>query len=88
MRRAYDRFVRIRGDPRQIAMGLTLGVFLGASPLFGFQLLLAVLIAALLRWNKIAAAMGTLISNPIREKLRERSSRLKERIRAKVASRE
>jgi uncharacterized protein (DUF2062 family) len=37
---------------------------MGVSPLFGFQLILAVLIAAFLKWNKIAAAMGTLISNP------------------------
>jgi uncharacterized protein (DUF2062 family) len=65
LRRAYERFIRIRGDPKDICFGLALGIFLGISPLFGFQLILAVLIAALLKWNKIAAAMGTLISNPL-----------------------
>lgn len=65
LRRAYERFIRIRGDPKQTALGLALGIFIGVSPLVGFQLILAVLIAALLGWNKIAAAMGTLISNPI-----------------------
>ena len=65
LRRAYERFIRIRGDPKDICFGLALGIFLGISPIFGFQLILAVLIAALLKWNKIAAAMGTLISNPL-----------------------
>jgi len=65
LRTTYDRFLRIRGDPKDICFGLALGIFLGISPLFGFQLILAVLIAALLKWNKIAAAMGTLISNPL-----------------------
>jgi uncharacterized protein (DUF2062 family) len=64
LRRAYERFIRMRGDPKQISFGLALGIFMGVSPLFGFQLILAVLIAAFLRWNKVAAAMGTLISNP------------------------
>lgn len=64
LRRAYERFIRMRGDPKEIALGLALGIFLGVSPLFGFQLLLAVLIAAFLKWNKVAAGMGTLISNP------------------------
>jgi uncharacterized protein (DUF2062 family) len=65
LRRTYERFIRIRGQPREIALGLALGIFMGISPLFGFQLILAVFIAALLKWNKIAAAMGTLISNPL-----------------------
>lgn len=65
LRRAYERFIRIRGNPKAITFGLALGIFIGISPLVGFQLISAVLIAALLRWNKIAAAMGTLISNPI-----------------------
>lgn len=65
LRRAYERFIRIRGDPKDISFGLALGIFMGISPIFGFQLILAVLIAALLKWNKIAAAMGTLISNPL-----------------------
>ena len=65
LRTTYDRFIRIRGEPKDICFGLALGIFMGISPIFGFQLILAVLIAALLKWNKIAAAMGTLISNPI-----------------------
>ncbi len=62
--RAHERFIRIRGNPKEIALGLALGIFVGVSPLFGFQLLSAVFAAAMLRWNKIAAAIGTLISNP------------------------
>jgi uncharacterized protein (DUF2062 family) len=55
----------MRGDPKQISFGLALGIFMGVSPLFGFQLILAVLIAEFLKWNKLAAATGTLISNPL-----------------------
>ena len=65
LRRAYERFIRIRGDPKDISFGLALGIFLSISPLFGIQLIAAVFIAALLKWNKIAAATGTLISNPL-----------------------
>jgi uncharacterized protein (DUF2062 family) len=65
LHRAYERFIRIRGDPKDISFGLALGIFLGISPLFGIQLIGAVFIAALLKWNKIAAATGTLISNPL-----------------------
>jgi hypothetical protein len=31
LRRAYDRFIKIRGTPRQIASGFALGVFKGKS---------------------------------------------------------
>jgi uncharacterized protein (DUF2062 family) len=65
LRRTYERFIRIRGHPKDISLGFALGIFLGISPLFGIQLIAAVFIAALLKWNKIAAATGTLISNPL-----------------------
>ena len=62
---AYQRFVKIRGCPREIAKGFALGIFLGMSPTMGFQMILAVPLAALFRWNKLAAAAGVWISNPI-----------------------
>ena len=27
LRRAYERFIRIRGDPKDISLGLALGIF-------------------------------------------------------------
>jgi uncharacterized protein (DUF2062 family) len=64
-RRWYERFVKIRGTPREIAMGFALGVFVGMSPTMGFQTAIAVFVAALFKWNKISAAIGVWISNPV-----------------------
>jgi uncharacterized protein (DUF2062 family) len=65
LHKAYERFIKIRGEPRDIALGFALGIFLGVSPMFGFQVWIAILLAALFKWNKIAAALGTAISNPV-----------------------
>ena len=62
--RAYERFVRIRGRPREIALGFALGIFIGMSPTMGIQMPIAVFIAALLKWSKISAAFGVWITNP------------------------
>jgi uncharacterized protein (DUF2062 family) len=40
------------------------GVFAGSFPLFGFQILIGVAIATVLRGNRIMAAASTWISNP------------------------
>lgn len=63
--KAYDRFIRIRGNPREIGLGFALGVFLGFTPTMGIQLALAVFFASLLKWNKYAAAIGVWITNPV-----------------------
>ena len=61
---AYRRFLAIRGEPREIASGLALGVFIGFSPTMGLQLAMALFLAALFRINKIAAGIGVFITNP------------------------
>ena len=65
LKKNYDRFVKIRGNPREIALGFALGLFIGMSPTMGIQMYVAVLFAAILKWSKIAAAAGVWISNPI-----------------------
>ena len=60
----YQRFLKIRGGPREIALGFSLGIFIGLTPTMGVQIPLAVFFAALLKWSKIAAASGVWISNP------------------------
>ena len=60
----YLRFLRLRGSPQELARGLASGVFAGSFPLFGFQTLIGIAIATLLRGNKILAAAGTWVSNP------------------------
>jgi uncharacterized protein (DUF2062 family) len=63
--KAYERFLKIRGKPREIALGMAVGLFVGMTPYMGFQTAIAVFIAALFKWNKISAAMGVWVSNPL-----------------------
>ncbi len=51
-------------SPRQLAFAVALGVFVGVSPLWGLHTVLALGLAFLLRLNKSAVFLGTLISNP------------------------
>ncbi|NJL87812.1 MAG: DUF2062 domain-containing protein [Leptolyngbyaceae cyanobacterium SM1_1_3] len=60
----YYRFIRLQGSPKALARGLAAGIFAGLFPLFGFQTILGVAIAAVIRGNKIMAAAGTWVSNP------------------------
>ena len=64
-RYVYIRFIRLRSNPQAIARGLAAGVFAGSYPLFGLQTIIGVAIAAAIRGNKIVAAAGTWISNPL-----------------------
>jgi len=64
LKKAYVRFLKIRGTPREIALGFALGIFVAMSPTMGFQMVVAIPIAAMLKWNKIASAMAVWVSNP------------------------
>jgi uncharacterized protein len=63
--KAYARFLKIRGNPNEIALGFALGLFVGMSPTMGFQMAIAVFLAALFKWNKISAAVAVWITNPL-----------------------
>ncbi|MGB3788613.1 MAG: DUF2062 domain-containing protein [Phormidesmis sp.] len=65
LRYFYIRFLRMQGSPYAIARGTAAGVFAGSFPLLGFQTIIGVAIAALIRGNKIMAAVGTWVSNPL-----------------------
>ena len=65
LKMAYRRFLKIRGNPREIALGFSLGLFVSMSPTMGFQMAIAVPIAAMFKWNKIAAAMAVWVTNPL-----------------------
>ena len=65
LKRLYHRFLRIRGNPQQIALGLALGVFIGMSPFMGIHAVIAVMSASVVKWSKIAAAAGVFITNPL-----------------------
>lgn len=61
--RAYERFLKIRGEPREIALGFALGLYVGMTPFIGLQTVMAVPLAALLKWNKISAAVAVWFTN-------------------------
>jgi uncharacterized protein (DUF2062 family) len=65
LKKIYERFLRIRGRPREIALGFALGIFIGMTPSVGIQMAIAVFMAALFKWNKVSAAAGVLITNPL-----------------------
>lgn len=59
------RLARLRSEPDDIGRGMALGLFVGFTPTFGVQMLLALLFAFLLRQNKIAAVIGVWVTNPV-----------------------
>ncbi|WP_234450856.1 MULTISPECIES: DUF2062 domain-containing protein [unclassified Paracoccus (in: a-proteobacteria)] len=59
------RVRRLPDQPHRIARGFAAGTFINFTPLFGFHLLGAFALAWVMRGNLLAAALGTLIGNPV-----------------------
>lgn len=65
MKYYFLRFIRLRGEPRELALGLALGIFTGMMPIMPFQSALAVALALIFKGSKITALLGTWVSNPL-----------------------
>ncbi|HHL40378.1 MAG TPA: DUF2062 domain-containing protein [Deltaproteobacteria bacterium] len=61
----YLKALRLDDPPHAIATGAAIGVFMGILPTFGLGIILAVVIAALVKANKASAVLGSLIMNPL-----------------------
>lgn len=61
----YLRFIRLRGEPHELALGMAFGSLTGMMPIIPFQSVLAIMLAVLFKASKITAALGTWISNPL-----------------------
>jgi len=61
----YLRLVRLKGEPHELAIGMAFGIFSGMMPILPFQIALAVTLALFFKGSKIAAALGTWVSNPL-----------------------
>ena len=61
----YLRFIRLRGDPHELALGMAFGIFTGMMPVMPFQMALSVALALVFKGSKITAALGTWVSNPL-----------------------
>lgn len=59
------RVVRLKGDPHALALGVAIGVFVAALPIFGMQMLSAAVLAWALRGSIAAALLATFLANPI-----------------------
>jgi uncharacterized protein (TIGR03546 family) len=59
------RLLRMNNSPREIALGVAIGVFIGILPVYGLHTVLVIIAAIIIRSaNKIAIFLGTSISLP------------------------
>lgn len=62
----YEKFISLKGEPRHIALGMAVGVFIGVTPTIPFHTVLIILIGFVYRHNFTSAYLGSwLISNPL-----------------------
>lgn len=61
----YLRLLRLKGEPEELALGMALGIFAGMMPIMPFQTAFAITLALFFKGSKIAAALGTWVSNPL-----------------------
>lgn len=59
----YLRVIRQRSSPHNIALGLGLGMFIGAMPIIPFQTVTVIVLAFALRTSKLSAWLATCYSN-------------------------
>jgi uncharacterized protein len=62
----YYRFISLKGEPANIAMGMAIGVFIGVTPTIPFHTAMIIAVGVLFRQNITAGYLGSwLISNPV-----------------------
>lgn len=59
------RVLHVDDTPHRISLGLAIGIFITWTPTIGFQMILTVAIAALLRANKAVGVPFVWLSNPV-----------------------
>ena len=64
VRRWLSALLHIDDTPERTAAAFAVGVFFGFSPLLGFHTLLAVLLAFLLNFNRVAVLLGVYSNLP------------------------
>ena len=55
---------QLKGTPNSVAIGISCGIAVSFTPFVGAHLVLAMLLAWILRGNAVAAALGTAFGNP------------------------
>jgi len=64
-RSIVDHIKKLQGDPRYIAMGMAIGVFVSLTPTIPFHTIIAIALAFVLKGSKPAAAIGVWFANPL-----------------------
>jgi uncharacterized protein (TIGR03546 family) len=65
LRYQWLKLLRLQDDPRKIAWGMALGVFIGVTPTIPFHTVIALSLAALLRVSPVTAFIGIQVGNPL-----------------------
>jgi uncharacterized protein len=65
LRYQWLKFLRLQEDPRKLAWGMALGVFIGITPTIPFHLVAVLFLAALLGVSPVTAFIGIQVGNPL-----------------------
>lgn len=65
LRYHWLKFLRLQDDPRKLAWGMALGIFVGVTPTVPFHFVSVLTLAPLLRISPVAAVLGIQICNPL-----------------------
>ena len=65
LRYQWLKFLRLQEDPRRLAWGMALGVFVGVTPTIPFHTVVALSLAALLGVSPVTAFIGIQVGNPL-----------------------
>lgn len=61
----FSKLLHSHASPEEVAQGFALGVFISMTPTLGLHMVLAIVFAAILKKNEIAAFMGVWVVNPL-----------------------
>jgi uncharacterized protein (DUF2062 family) len=64
LRQRFKALLVLEGSPARNAGALSLGIFLGCSPLYGFHSVLSIFLASIFRLNPLVALLGSQVSFP------------------------
>lgn len=66
LRYIYDHFISLRVEPKNIAFGMAIGIFIGVTPTIPFHTILIIICTFILKQNFTTAYLGSwLIMNPV-----------------------
>ncbi len=65
LRYHWVKFLRLQDDPRKLAWGMALGIFIGITPTIPFHFVSVLFLAPLLRISPVTAVIGIQVMNPL-----------------------